>query len=71
MQWLIIVSPVRMYLGAGGGYYGLVIITQRPLPRPPTFICECDNLKNPEWIASIYLYVAWYRGEDSWEARCA
>ena len=51
---LIIVSPVRMYSGeGGGGYYGLVVITQ-PRPRPQTFLCERDYLNNPERIASIF-----------------
>ena len=50
---------VRMYEctnvlgGEGGGYYGLVVVTQ-PRPRPQTFLCERDYLKNPEWIASIF-----------------
>ena len=49
----VIVSPVRMYSGGGGGGgdTGLVIVTP---PRPQTFLCECDNFKNPEWIASIF-----------------
>ena len=50
---LIIVSPVRMYSGGGGGYYGLVVVTQ-PRQRPQTFLCERDYLKNPERIASIF-----------------
>ena len=41
-----------MYSGEGG-YYGLVVVTQ-PRPRPQTFLCERDYLKNPEWIASIF-----------------
>ena len=36
-------------------YYGLVIVAP---PGPQTFFCEHDNLKNPEWIASIfYMYI--------------
>ena len=31
----VIVSPVRMY---DVGYYGLVVVTPRPPPRPQTFI---------------------------------
>ena len=49
---LIIVSPIRMYSGEGG-YYGLVVVTQ-PRPRPQTFPCERDYLKNPERIDSIF-----------------
>ena len=49
---LIIVSPVRMYSGEGG-CYGLVVVTQQR-PRPQTFLCERDYLKNPERIASIF-----------------
>ena len=45
----IIVSPVRMYVQ--GIYYGLVVVTP---PRPQTYLCERDNLKNPERIASIF-----------------
>ena len=39
-----------MYSGGGGrGYYGFVIVT----PRPQIILCERDNLKNLELIASI------------------
>ena len=48
---VIIVSPVRMYVR---GYYGLVIVTQRPPPHPQTFHRSHDNLKNPYQIASIF-----------------
>ena len=34
-----------------GGYYGLVVVTP---PGPPRPLCERDNLKNPERIASIF-----------------
>ena len=40
---IVVSSRVWMYSGGGGGYYGLVVIT----PRPQTFLCEHDNLKNP------------------------
>ena len=46
----LIVSPVRMYVR---GYYGLVIVTPRPPPRPQTFHRSHDNLQNPYLIASI------------------
>ena len=37
-----------------GGYYGLVVVTPRPPPRPQTFHRYHDNLKNPYRIASIF-----------------
>ena len=37
-----------------GGYYGLVVVTPRPPPRPQTFHRSHDNLKNPYRIASIF-----------------
>ena len=40
-----------MYSRGGGIYYGLVIVTP---PSPQTFLCERDNLKNAERIASIF-----------------
>ena len=46
----LIVSPVR---STYGGYYGLVVVTQRP-PRPQTLHRSHDNLKNPYRIASIF-----------------
>ena len=49
-QIRVIVSPVHMYSGGGGGYYGLVFVP----PRPQTFLRECDNLTNPERIASKF-----------------
>ena len=56
---LIIVSPLRMYTGEGGGYYGLVIVTL-PCPRLQTFLCERDYFKNLERIASIlYMCDIW------------
>ena len=51
-ETLIIVAPYECTRGEGG-YYGLVVVTQ-PRPRPQTFHCERDYLKNPEWIASIF-----------------
>ena len=33
-----------------GGYYGFVVTP----PRPQTYLCERDNLKNSEQIASIF-----------------
>ena len=38
---LIIVSPVQMY--TGGGYYGLVVITPRPLPQRPQTLHRSHN----------------------------
>ena len=52
MNILIMVSPVQMYSGEGG-YHGLVFVTQSR-PRPQTFLCERDYLRNPEQIASIF-----------------
>ena len=52
----LIVSP---YEFTYGGYYGLVVATQRPPlhPRQQTFHRSHDNLKNPYRIASIfYMY---------------
>ena len=46
----IIVSPVR---STYGGYYGLVVVTPPPRPRPQTLHRSHDNLKNPYRIASI------------------
>ena len=37
-----------------GGYYGLVIVTPPPRPRPQTLHRSHDNLKNPYRIASIF-----------------
>ena len=50
----VIVSPLRMYSGGGGGggYYGLVGVMRPPCQK--TFLCEHDNLKNPERIAFIF-----------------
>ena len=36
-----------------GGYHGLVNVTP-PRPRPQTFLCERDFLKNPVRIASTF-----------------
>ena len=36
-----------------GGYYGLDVVTP---PRPQTFVCERDNLKNSERTASILIF---------------
>ena len=47
----IIVSPVR---STYGGYYGLVVVTPPPRPRPQTLHRSHDNLKNPYRIASIF-----------------
>ena len=62
---LVIVSPVQ---STYGGYYGLVVVTPRPPPRPQTFHRSHDNLKSLSDCFHI-LYVDWYRWEDSWEAR--
>ena len=37
-----------------GGYYGLVVVTPCPQPRPQTFHRSHDNLKNPDQISSIF-----------------
>ena len=51
----VIVSPVR---STYGGYYGLVVVTPPPRPRPQTLHRSHDNLKNPYRIASIfYMYI--------------
>ena len=47
---IVVLSPVWMYSRGGGEFYGLVVIT----PRPQTFLCEHDNLKNPYRIAFIF-----------------
>ena len=49
--FFFIVSPVR---STYGGYYGLVVVTPRPPPRPQTLHRSHDNLKNPYRIASIF-----------------
>ena len=48
---VFIVSPVR---STYGGYYGLVVVTPPPRPRPQTLHRFHDNLKNPYRIASIF-----------------
>ena len=49
--WTMVVSPVR---STYGGYYGLIVVTPRPPPRPQTLHRSHDNLKNPYRIASIF-----------------
>ena len=51
-----IASPVECTYGGCtyGGYYGLVVVTPRPPPRPQTLHRSHDNLKNPYRIASIF-----------------
>ena len=52
--YFIIVSSVR---STYGGYYGLVIVTPRPPPRPQTFHRSHDNIKNPYRIAIFYMWI--------------
>ena len=42
---------VSQYECTRGAYYGLVVVMS---PSPQTLLCELDNLKNPERIASIF-----------------
>ena len=65
---LLIVSPVR---STYGGYYGLVVVTPPPRPRPQTLHRSHDNLKKSLSDCFHILYVDWYRWEDAWEARWA
>ena len=52
-----------------GGYYGLVVDTPpHPPPCPQTLHCQCDNLKDPIKIVSIfYMQIATCEDNMRWQ----
>ena len=52
---IIIVSPVRMHSGGGGGILWLSRHYAAASVRPQTFLCERDNLKNPCFHIIVYV----------------